>query len=75
MGTTGGKIGFVVGALVAFAVSAEMVHLVLGSCFFEEGCPNEAAGLVAAAVASLLIGSVAGLVLKSAVNRLLKVDR
>lgn len=75
MGTLGGKIGFVAGAAVAFLVSIDMIRLILGDCFFEEGCPNETVGLGAAAIASLLLGIAIGFLVKEVVNRLLEVGR
>jgi hypothetical protein len=75
VGTIGGKIGFAVGAVVTYAVSVAMIQLVFGDCFFEQGCPNERVGLVAAAIASLFVGIVSGLLFRGAVNRLLGTRR
>lgn len=75
VGTVGGKIGFVAGAVVALSVSVDMAQLILGACFLEEGCPNETVGLGAAAGASFLIGVVAGLLVRRVVNRVFGIDR
>jgi hypothetical protein len=68
MGTIGGKIGFVAGAVIAVSISVEMINLILGPCFFEEGCSNETLGLGAAAVASLVVGLAGGLIVRKLVN-------
>ena len=70
MATSGGKIGFAAGVAVAFMISGDMTGLILGECFFEEGCPNESAGLVAVAAACLSVGVAAGLLVREVVNRL-----
>lgn len=70
MGTLGGKVGFVAGAAAVFMVAGDIIRLILGDCFFEQGCPNETVGLGAAAIASLSIGVAAGLLVREAVNRL-----
>jgi len=74
MGTLGGKVGLVAGMVVVFLTSVPMIHLVVGGCFFEEGCgPNETVGLVAAAIACLVIGLFAGLLVRLGVNALWRV--
>jgi hypothetical protein len=75
MGTIGGKIGFAVGAVVASALSLDMIQLIFGDCYFEQGCPNETLGLAAAAIASLFAGIAAGLLVKLVVNRALGLRR
>jgi hypothetical protein len=52
-----------------------MIHLILGACFFEGGCPNEGVGLVGVGIACLLIGTAAGLLVREVINRLFNVRR
>ena len=71
MGTLGGKIGFLAATIGSFAASVPMVRLLAGPCFFEGGCgQSESLSLVLAVLASLAIGCLVGLGIRSAVNRI-----
>lgn len=72
MGTAGGKIGFGVGLVVGLLAVEPMIGLVLGDCFFEQGCDSETAGLALVAVGSMAVAVAAGLLIRAAANRLLR---
>jgi hypothetical protein len=72
MGTIGGKVGFVVGVVVAFACSEPMLKTTCPS-FFEEGGGTYDTPLFALAAAmSVIAGVAAGLLVRLIVNRLLR---
>lgn len=72
MGTWGGKIGFTVALAIAPTSFLPILDLVLGDCVFEQGCGTyEPAGFAVAALFSLGIAAVAGLAVRTLVNRLM----
>lgn len=69
MGTLGGKIGFVAGVVVAVLSATPMIDLILGSCFWEQGCgSSEGLLLACAALAAVAVGVVAGLLARALLN-------
>ena len=71
MGTLGGKIGFLAGLASSFGVSVPMVRLIVGPCFFEEGCgAGENLSLILAAAASVAVGAFVGLSARWTLNRI-----
>ena len=76
MGTVGGKIGFGTGTVVGLLAVPSMMRLFLGDCFFEQGCgERETAGLALVAVGSIGVAIAAGLLVRLAMNKLLRVSR
>jgi hypothetical protein len=72
MGTVGGKIGLVAGIVAALLAIGPLTDLILGDCLFEQGCgPYETPGLVAVALASVVIGLAVGMLVRLASNRVL----
>jgi hypothetical protein len=69
MGTVGGKVGLVAGIIAGALATLPIIRLVLGRCFFEQGCGDrEAIGLIAVGVGSLAVAAAVGLVVRLAAN-------
>lgn len=69
MGTLGGKIAFAVAPVIALGLVIPMMDLILGPCFFKEGCGrHETAGLAAAVLAALALAVVPALALRAVIN-------
>jgi hypothetical protein len=55
------KIGIAVGIVTTALLAIPMIKLVLGDCYFEQGCePNENVKLIASLLLALSIGAFAG---------------
>jgi hypothetical protein len=76
MGTVGGKIGFGLGIVVGLLAVPSMIRLFLGDCFFEQGCgDSETAGLALVVVGSIGMAIAAGLLIRLALNKLVRASR
>jgi hypothetical protein len=76
MGTIGGKIGLAAGAITIVVVPVPKIWLVLGNCFFEQGCgASETLGLYVVVAGTLLAALAAGLVVRMAANNVFGAGR
>ncbi len=75
MGTLGGKIGIALGLVAGLLAFGPLIGLVLGDCFFEQGCKRETAGLALVAIGSLVIAVITGVLVRELANRLLRTNR
>lgn len=76
MGTLGGKIGFGFGLVLGVLALEPLIRLVLGACFFEQGCGDkETTGVALVAAGSITVAVVAGVLLREVINLLLPTSR
>lgn len=76
MGTLGGKIGLVAGIITGAVTILPIIRLVLGDCFFEQGCgDNETVWVIASVLGAALIALAVGVAVRLVANRTLDVDR